>query len=107
MSEEEKPTPRTGTIKFAAHTQALETAPVIHVDGAIGFLITNGLCKFNLYQDRNTIAESEGRALERVVAARLVMTPDVARSLTKWLTDSLAQVDAIQAQMAATEAPDE
>jgi hypothetical protein len=76
---------------------ALHQAPVIHVDGAAGFVANNEVVKFNLVQDRLVSAPNSDREIpiERVVCARLVMSPSVFKSLVEWVranSESLSQI---------------
>lgn len=72
---------------------ALESAPVIFVDGAVGLGVGDGVARFNLYQDRLTVSpEKESdpdTALTRTVCARLVMTLSTMQKIQKWLGEAI------------------
>lgn len=76
--------------------QALSTAPLLQVDGAVGFALADGFARFNFYQDRLTIdpANLEQDMITRVVCARMVMSVPAARRLQKWLGDAISGVEA-------------
>jgi len=73
--------------------QALETAPVIYIDGAVGFATAREMVTVNLYQDRLTIRPDEEQdqkqGVTRTVCARLVMPRRVAYDFRNWLTTAL------------------
>lgn len=69
--------------------QALHTAPVIHVDGATAFIANDSMVRFNLIQDRATAStDVQQPPIERVVCARLVMSPLVFFQLVQWLSEN-------------------
>lgn len=76
--------------------QALESAPVIYVDGAVGLGISEGEARFNLYQDRLTVSpEQEGdpdKAITRTVCARLVMSVSTMQKIQKWLGEGIVKM---------------
>ncbi len=68
--------------------QALENAPVMFIDGAVGMGISGGIVRFNLFQDRVTADPSGKDAatfITRMVCARMIMTAKVAHELGTWL----------------------
>lgn len=74
---------------------ALESAPVIFVDGAVGLGVGDGLVRFNLYQDRLTVSPEKepdpGTAMTRTVCARLVMTLSTMQKIQKWLGEGIVK----------------
>lgn len=74
--------------------QAILEAPVIQVDGAQLFVLTPEIVKFNLYQDRLTGEPTDNSLppIQRVVCARLVMTPVVAKQLADWLHSNTSRI---------------
>lgn len=75
------------TIKIDRSDQALHDAPVIFVDGAQTLIASDQLVKFNLYQDRliGHAGEQPEVSLERVICARIVMTPAVFKQFVDWV----------------------
>lgn len=68
--------------------QAIETAPNIYIDGAVGLAVADGMVRFNLYQDRGTLNPANPEAsttVTRVVCARLIMTQTTAQQIARWL----------------------
>lgn len=66
---------------------ALHQAPTIHVDGAQSIIANEYVVKFNLFQDR--LVGSAGKdsqvPIERVICARLVMSPVVFKQIADWM----------------------
>ncbi len=75
-------------VEISRTTDATMEAPVIQFDGAHAIAAIGGLVKFNLFQDRLLTKPSpDGVPVERVVCARLVMTPAVLKQLADWLSE--------------------
>lgn len=94
MAEEKQAV--TASVAMAATSpvnQAIDSAPVIYLDGAVGFGYARGIVLLNLYQDRLTVNPARGLDQEggitRTVCARLVMNKIVATELVQWLRKSL------------------
>lgn len=68
---------------------ALESAPLIFVDGAVGLGVAEGMARFNLYQDRLTVSpeqeEDPDKGITRTICARLVMTLNTMQKIHAWL----------------------
>jgi hypothetical protein len=89
--------------------QNMESAPIIYVDGAIGFAVLNGVARLNLYQDRLTISsvKDASPAETRVIAARLVMPVETVVALYRWLGDKVPDIEQqMQAAAQAVKRPD-
>lgn len=71
---------------------ALHEAPVIFVDGAGTFLANSQTVKFNFFQDR-AVAKEDSTAIpiERVVCARLVMSPQVFQEFVAWINNTASR----------------
>jgi hypothetical protein len=81
--------------------QAVSEAPVIQVDGAQLFVLTPEMVKFNLYQDRLTGEPTDPTLppIQRVVCARLVMTPVIAKQLADWLQSNTSHIASGETQL--------
>lgn len=62
-------------------------APTIFVDGAHGFLASDTVAKWNLFQIVQEIQKpgEQNAVLRKRIVARLVMSPSVAVSIGRWL----------------------
>ena len=99
MAEEKKAvTTKVAMAATSPVNQAIDGAPVIYIDGVIGFGYARGIVLLNLYQDRLTVNPERGPNQEggitRTVCARLVMNKVVAAELIKWLKKSLEGIEA-------------
>jgi hypothetical protein len=76
-------------VEISRTDEALREAPVIYIDGAQAFIASDQFVKFNLIQDLlvGGTGPTPATPLERVVCARLVMSPMVFRQLATWVAD--------------------
>ncbi len=72
--------------------QALEIAPVIHIDGAQGFFASPDVVRINLIQDRMQAGEDAPDPIKRVVCARLVMSPGTLLAIADWFGERAREV---------------
>lgn len=82
--------PGSRTFTIATTTEAILEAPVIYLDGAQTFAASDHVVKFNLFQDR-LVARPQGSAeppVERVICARLAMSPVTFVQLANWLAQN-------------------
>lgn len=71
----------------------IEGAPAIYIDGAQGMTQLHGVVKINLYQVVQSIQKDAPQPpFKKVVVGRLIMSPEVARSLSNWLGKNLAEM---------------
>jgi hypothetical protein len=84
--------PITRELRITETTQAMHEAPVIQIDGAQSFGVIAGLVKFNCFQDRLISGAGDGLPVERIVCARMVMTPVVVKQLADWLSKNTQQM---------------
>lgn len=88
--ETSRPKTKTGVMKVEQINEALDSAPVIHVDGGSGIAIIGENVRFNFTHDKlKTYKFSEDvetiDLIERAVCARLVMSPVAFVGLVDWL----------------------
>jgi hypothetical protein len=85
-AESDGPTPQTLPMRPVDVDHAIHDAPVIHVDGALGLAYNDQVVKLNLYQDR--LVGLGDRPIQRVICARLVMSPFVFHQLLQWMQNN-------------------
>jgi hypothetical protein len=81
--------------------EAVLEAPFIYMDGAANFAANAQIVKFNLFQDRVITRPpgSDQPPIERVVCARLAMSPLTLLQLAQWLgTNAQQMIQAVAAE---------
>lgn len=80
------------TVHITKSDQAVHVAPVIYADGAQNFAGNDQVVKFNLFQDRLVGIDGDhaGIPIERVVCARLVMSPLTFKAFVEWAQKNYA-----------------
>lgn len=85
-----------GNIQETPVVGDLSAVPTIFADGAQGYVLVNGVAKFNLFELAQDLSDN---VVKKVVVAKVAMSPQTVRSLAHWLLKSADQAEAVEGKI--------